>query len=157
FPRSPRGMGKNLWDPASGLLGMFDIWAFQGLEALVSSGLGGGSLIYANVLLRKDEKWFVDEQLPNGGYERWPISRKDLDPHYDRVERMMDAQQYPFGVAPYRDTPKARAMQLAAAGLGLDWQLPPLAVSFRSPGQPPVPGAPLVEEHENLHHRPRRT
>src|SRR4051794_4185340 len=158
FPRSPRAMARNLWDPGNGLLGMFDVWAFQGLEALVSSGLGGGSLIYANVLLRKDEKWFVDEPLPNGGYERWPIQRNDLEPHYDRVERMMDAQRFPFDVPPYRDTPKTNAMRQAAAGLGLEWQLPPLAVSFASPGQPPIPGAPLHEpDGENLHHRPRRT
>ena len=64
------------------------MWSFDGLDGLVSSGLGGGSLIYANVLLRKDEKWFVHEQpLPHGGYEHWPISRADLDPHYDAVER----------------------------------------------------------------------
>src|SRR3954467_8886182 len=50
FPRSPRAMAKNLWDRGNGLLGMYDVWAFRGLEALVSSGLGGGSLIYANVL-----------------------------------------------------------------------------------------------------------
>src|SRR5947199_23543 len=29
FPRSPRTMSKNLWDPGNGLLGMFDIWAFR--------------------------------------------------------------------------------------------------------------------------------
>ena len=157
FPRSPRAMATNLWDPRHGLFGMYDIWAFRGLEALVSSGLGGGSLIYANVLLRKDPKWFVDEVLPDGSYERWPISYDDLEPHYGDVEAMLDAQQYPFELDPYYLTPKTRAMQNAAAGLGMEWQLPPLAVSFRSPGQPPIPAAPLVEEHENLHHRPRRT
>ena len=41
--------------------------------------------------------------------------------------------------------------------LGLDWQLPPLAVSFASPGQPPVPGQPLAEEHPNLHGKARTT
>jgi cholesterol oxidase len=157
FPRSPRAMATNLWDPGSNLFGMFDVWAFRGLEGLVSSGLGGGSLIYANVLLRKDERWFVDEALPDGSYERWPITRADLEPHYDRVEQMMDAQRYPFDVSPYDRTPKTRAMQKAAAGLGLEWQLPPLAVSFANRGRTAVPGEALLEEHENLHHRPRRT
>ena len=32
---------------------MFNLWSFKGIGAVVSSGLGGGSLIYANVLLRK--------------------------------------------------------------------------------------------------------
>ena len=35
--------------------------------------------------------------------------------------------------------------------------LPPLAVSFASPGQPPVPGQLLAEEHPNLHGKQRLT
>ena len=85
---------------------MFNVWSFKGLGAVVSSGLGGGSLIYANVLLRKPEKWFVKEDLANGGYEHWPVSRDDLDPHYDRVEAMLNGQRYPFADT----TPKTAAM-----------------------------------------------
>jgi cholesterol oxidase len=157
FPRDPRGLANNLWDPSAGLHGLFDIWAFNGLESVVSSGLGGGSLIYANVFIRKDEHWFVDEALPGGGYERWPITRALLDPHYDAVEKMMDLQRYPFDVAPYSQTPKTIAMRDAAETLGLDWMLPELAVSFRSPGDAPMPGVPLREAHPNLHGRPRET
>lgn len=86
FARTPAELGRAFWDPSEGLYGMFDPWTFEGLEGLVSSGLGGGSLIYANVLLRKDEAWFVTESpIPGGGYETWPITRADLDPHYDAV------------------------------------------------------------------------
>src|SRR5919199_5717381 len=49
FPRSPYRMGKNFWDPSQGLHGMFNIWSFRYMGGVVSSGLGGGSLIYANV------------------------------------------------------------------------------------------------------------
>jgi cholesterol oxidase len=157
FPRDPRGLAANLWDPAAGLHGMFDIWSFRRMESVVSSGLGGGSLIYANVLIRKDERWFVDEALPGGGYERWPIDRQLLDPHYAAVEITMGAQYYPFDVAPYRDTPKTNAMHDAAETLGLQWLLPELAVSFANPGEPPVPGVPLREERPNLHGLPRST
>ena len=45
FPRTPEGMSKNFWDPSKGLYGMFNVWSFSGIDALVSSGLGGGSLI----------------------------------------------------------------------------------------------------------------
>src|SRR3712207_4253786 len=83
FPRSPLGIKNNLWDPSAGLHGMFDLWSFSGLEALVASGLGGGSLIYANVLIREDERWFVKEDLRAGGHEHWPVTRADLDPHYE--------------------------------------------------------------------------
>ena len=59
-------MGRAFWDPSEGLHGLFDVWTFRGLDAVVSSGLGGGSLIYANVLLRKDENWFVHEAAAAG-------------------------------------------------------------------------------------------
>ena len=127
---------------------------------MVSSGLGGGSLIYANVLLRKDERWFVrDQAIPGGGTEHWPVTRAELDPHYDRVERMIGAQPYPFHTAPYDRTPKTRAMADAAAALGLELRLPPLAVSFAAgPGEDPAPGRPLPDpEYGNLHGVPRRT
>ncbi len=153
FPRSPHDAAKNFWDPDSRLYGMYDMWSFSKLDALVSSGLGGGSLIYANVLIRKPESWFVHESF-DGGYEDWPVTREDLDPHYGRVETMMGAQPYPFGVPPYRDTPKTLAMQQAASQLGLPWELPRLAVSF---GEPPVPGAPIKGGEDNLHHSPRST
>ena len=80
---------------------MFHYWSFKGIDALVSRGLGGGSLIYANVLIRKDEHWFVHEDLDDGGYEYWPVTRADLDPHYDRVEQMLGLQRYPFDHEPY--------------------------------------------------------
>ena len=98
FARTPAAMGRNFWDPSEGLQGLFDVWTFRGLEGVVSSGLGGGSLIYANVLLRKDEKWFVHESpVPGGGYESWPLNRADLDPHYDagRADAGRDAVPLP--------------------------------------------------------------
>lgn len=160
FPRTPAEMSRAFWDPGAGLYGMFDVWRFSGCDSVVSSGLGGGSLIYANVLLRKDEHWFVqDDPLPHGGFESWPVTRADLDPHYDEVERMLGATPYPLDVAPYSATRKTRAMQDAAAELGLPWQLPPLAVSFApAPGAAPGPGLPIADPpYGNLHGRQRST
>ena len=157
FARSPQDMHGNFWDPSAGLYGLFDMWSFKHIDGLVSSGLGGGSLIYANVLLRKDEKWFVREDTGAPGNEYWPVTRAELDPHYDRVERMMKVQRYPFEHAPYDATPKTRAMQMAAQEMGLEWMLPPLAVTFANDGAPPVPGEPIVEAQPNLHGRTRST
>lgn len=157
FPRSPREMGANFWDPSEGMHGLFDVWSFRGLEALVASGLGGGSLIYANVLLRKDPKWFVTEDLERGGYEYWPVTRADLDPHYDRVEKMLEPQRYPVEHKPYDATPKTRAVWEAAEGLGLDVQHPPLAVRFAKEGGTPVPGEKFGRPDRNLHGAQRYT
>ncbi len=159
FPRTPAEMSRAFWEPGNGLHGMYDVWRFSGCDSVVSSGLGGGSLIYANVLLRKDEHWFVqDDPLPGGGYESWPVTRADLDPHYDEVERMLGATPYPLE-APGFAAPKTHAMRDAAAELGLSWQLPPLAISFSpKPGAPPGQGLPIAEpSYGNLHGRPRST
>jgi len=56
FARNPYEMSRAFWEPKDELFGLFDIRSFRKLEAIVSSRLGGGSLIYANVLLRKDER-----------------------------------------------------------------------------------------------------
>ncbi|WP_207931257.1 GMC family oxidoreductase [Streptomyces sp. 8K308] len=160
FARTPAELGRAFWDPAAGLYGLFDVRSFRRFDSVVASGLGGGSLVYANVLLRKDEHWFVDEQpLPSGGYESWPVSRADLDPHYDAVERMLGATPYPLDRPPYTRTPKTHAMREAAGMLGLDFQLPPLAVSFApEPGADPEPGLPISgPAYGNLHGTGRRT
>ena len=157
FPRAPHRMKNNFWDPSEGLHGLYNIWSFRELGAVVCSGLGGGSLIYANVLIRKDEKSFVKEDLRKGGYEYWPVTRADLDPHYDRVEKMLDAQKYPLAKEPYNGVPKTREFKEAAERLGLDWQLPKLAVTFGNEGENPVPGEPIKEAYPNLHGRTRYT
>ncbi len=157
FTRSPRRARESFWNPERGLTGMYHYWSFRGIDALVSAGLGGGSLIYANVLLRKDERWFIKEDLADGGYEHWPVTRAELEPHYDRVERMVGVQRYPFEHEPYAGTPKTIAFKLAAERNGLEWFLPPLAVAFGHEGQPPVPGQKIQEEIRNLHDRDRVT
>jgi cholesterol oxidase len=160
FPRSPGDMSRAFWDPDEGLHGIYDVWSFTGCDSVVASGLGGGSLIYANVLLRKDEHWFVrDEPVGDGGVETWPVTRADLDPHYDAVEQMLGATPYPFAHPAYAHTPKTIALRDAAAELGLDWRLPPLGISFAgSPGTEPGLGLPIVEPaYGNVHGVQRRT
>jgi cholesterol oxidase len=135
---------------------MFDVWSFGGIDGLVSSGLGGGSLIYANVMIRKDERWFVREDGA-AGHEYWPVTRADLEPHYDRAERMLAVQRYPLDKEPYASTRKTVAFKEAAQRLGHDWFLPDLAVTFANEGAEPVPGEPIREAEPNLHGRTRST
>ena len=166
FPRKPYDLGQNFWDPSSGFYGLFDIWSFKKSGALVSSGLGGGSLIYANIHLRKDPKWFVEDR-PGGGYDPWPITYEQLEPHYERVEKMMNVQKYPLQHAPYNQTPKTLAMQEVAQNIRLDghsthnWMPLNLAVSFRTknvsnpdeddPANPPILGAQINQKYPHYH------
>ncbi|MGP7813976.1 MULTISPECIES: GMC oxidoreductase [Micrococcaceae] len=155
FARSPSELSTAFWDPSEKLYGLFDAWTLRGLEGLVSSGLGGGSLIYANVLLRKDEKWFVNESpLPGGGYESWPIGYRDLEQHYQRVEDMIGVDRYP-----YQDTAKTNAFEQAAQAGGHTVFRPPLAVSFSTDADSPAqPGRMLpLADYGNLHGKPRTT
>jgi cholesterol oxidase len=148
FPRTPRQVRSDaFWRPRDGLHGLWDMWSFPRLGAIVSSGLGGGSLIYANVALRKDEATFADDE-----HERWPVSSVDLAPHYETVEKMQGAAPYPSDREPYASTPKTNALLDAARQVGLDAFRPNIAVSFAGPGEPP--GTPL-EREPNVHDAPR--
>jgi cholesterol oxidase len=152
FARTPKQMAANFWDPSKGMHGLFDLWAFRKIDAIVASGLGGGSLIYANVLLRKDPSWFVKDEN-----EYWPVTREDLDPHYCEVEKMLLPQTYPYEAS----TPKTQAFMEAASEAGHHPWLPPLAVTFANPHAPPIPGEPIVGDDgkpwPNLHDRTRYT
>src|SRR5206468_4878890 len=97
------------------------------------------------------------EDVLDGGYEDWPVTRAELEPHYDRVEARQRPHAYPLGHAPYGATPKTLAMLEAANTLGLPGRLPKLAVRFADDGQDPVPGSPITEPRPNLHHAPRTT
>ena len=154
FARTPEQVRTNFWDPSEKLWGLYDLWSFKGIEGLVSSGLGGGSLIYANVLLRKDRDWF-DIDLPDGTKRPWPVLYDDLEADYQAVEDMIRPSRYPFEAT----TPKTGAARRAAASLkGVDFQLPPVAVTFQStPDADPSVGDEIREEHPNLHDAKRYT
>lgn len=157
FPRSPWGTSRNLWDPSEGLHGLLNVWEFRGLGGIVASGLGGGSLLYSNILIRKDRSTFVQEDLEHGGWEYWPVTYEDLEPHYERHEAMLDAKPYPLEHPPYDGTPKTNALRHAAEELKLEWYLPKLAITFAPDGGKPMPGEAIVGEAPNLHGRTRQT
>ena len=77
--------------------------------------VGGGSLIYANVMLRKDPATFAADGLP--------LAPADLERHYDAVHAMQRAERYPWADR----TPKTRALLDAARVAGLRAERPPLA------------------------------
>ena len=72
FPRTPHDFAQNFWSTVTDgnshskaqrkrrLNGLFDIRNFRRMDAVVSAGLGGGSLIYANVFLEPPAGVFAD-------------------------------------------------------------------------------------------------
>ncbi len=140
FPRSLDQMKDAFWQPQKGLLGLYDFWSFKDSDAITCSGLGGGSLIYANVLLRKDPEWF----------DGWPLTYQDLAPHYDRVEAVLKPVPYPFDKTPYNQTVKTAVLKEAAAAVGMPFELVPIAITFGNDVENPVPGEQL-HTPANLH------
>ncbi|HUG47671.1 MAG TPA: GMC family oxidoreductase [Candidatus Limnocylindria bacterium] len=159
FPRSPYRFRRAFWDPSEGLYGMFSIWSFDHLGAVVASGLGGGSLIYANVLLRKPAEWFAREEGGAADAEYWPVTYDELAPHYDNAERMLAPQTYPFEHEPYASTPRTKAFVDGARRLGWEPFFPPLAVTFAAPDRPPAVGDVIPDPpgRPNLHGATRTT
>jgi len=118
FARSPAAMARNFWDPSDGVFGLFNVWSFDHIDVIVSAGLGGGSLIYANVMIRKDEHWFFEDD--NGSSRPWPVSRPELEPRYDAVEQVIRPQVFPGGVPAYSDVAKFREFRHAAGTVGFE-------------------------------------
>lgn len=167
FARTPAEMRNNFWRPRHGNYGLYDVWSFGRIESIVSAGVGGGSLIYANVLIRKDENWFVSDGVRRGKSEPWPITRAKLEPHYDNVESILTPQVFP---EKYMPGSKAEAMREAARRMGINettygggdpklpqWYRPQLAITFANAGCAPEPGVPITNLEPNLHGTLRET
>lgn len=100
------------------------------LVVVTAAGVGGGSLVYANVQLRAPADVFDDP--------RWPaaITGRTLEPWYQRTEAALDPQTTP------PDPPLRKVQAFAAAGqrAGRRAELLPLAVHFGEPRQHPFSG-----------------
>ncbi|MGZ4168560.1 MAG: GMC family oxidoreductase [Solirubrobacteraceae bacterium] len=158
FARTPRQMRRGFWDPDKGVHGLFEVWSFSKVRALVSSGLGGGSLIYANVLLRKPPDTFAAG--PSDDFLTWPVQPDELEDEYADAERMLRPTPLPDDYfTPSADqggVAKTQQFFAAATAAGLRPERAPIAVTF-SPGDgsPPQPGVPFGQD--NLHARSRHT
>lgn len=125
FPRDVTDVNRLFWryPDRCDSRGLYDIRFFSGIAALAASGVGGGSLIYANIHIRPDPVVFEDP--------RWPrsITRKSLDPYYDRVRDMLSVSPVP------KDIPLAKrdAFRNAARQTGHEVFDPDQAVSWSSP------------------------
>jgi cholesterol oxidase len=124
FPRDPFDGRSLLWrrNGRDGWRGLYDLRFHSGLATLAASGLGGGSLVYANVLVRPDERVF-DERWPDG------TDLEGLGPWYDRVEADLRPQPVPDTVP----LVKHDAYESVARALGreADFLPLPLAVDWK--------------------------
>ena len=127
FPRDFKRPEDWFWnDKLKGFHGFSDFRFYRDIGVLVGSGVGGTSLIYANVHLRAPQEVFE---------KGWPaaINRQVLDPYYDRVAQMLNISPLPE----HMKLPKTEAMHKAAEmiGKGDDWEKPDLAICWGEEGK----------------------
>lgn len=84
FPKSNWNLRKYLWAPKLFCYGIQAITFLRDVLVLHGTGVGGGSLVYANVLIRPPDDVFESPGWP--GSVNW---RRGLDLHYETAERML--------------------------------------------------------------------
>lgn len=78
-------MRKLFWIPQIGFRGFFVQHIFKHVGIVGGVGVGGGSLVYAAVLLKPGDAFFEDAAWPGLGVD-W---KKELSPHYASAEAML--------------------------------------------------------------------
>ncbi len=84
FPKTNWNIFKFLWLPALRCFGIMELTTLKGVLALHGSGVGGGSLVYANVLMKPSDKLF--EAPAWRDLADW---KTVLEPHYETARRML--------------------------------------------------------------------
>jgi cholesterol oxidase len=84
FPKSNWNLFKYLWLPALRFHGFFEMTFMNGLLAFHGSGVGGGSLVYGNVLIEPGDRLFASPSWSH--LNDW---KKELQPHYATARKML--------------------------------------------------------------------
>jgi cholesterol oxidase len=154
FPRSPHDFANNFWNvpelkeeqrarpkamQQAESHGLFDIRNFRHMDVVLSAGLGGGSLIYANVFLEPPDEVFD---------ERWPANARKgaLAPYYAIAKEVLGSRPIPRNGDPRREIVRTRLFEKVAKTIGRDSQLVDINVFFGNDFANPLP---IGEQTEN--------
>lgn len=101
--------------------GLYDFRVGDDVNVLIGCGLGGTSLINANVAIEPDPRV----------YDHWPEPYREnrtlLDEYYDHARHMLGSNPYPKG----RTLPKLEALEKVAEGMGAPFIRPDINVAFK--------------------------
>ncbi|MGZ3461749.1 MAG: GMC family oxidoreductase N-terminal domain-containing protein, partial [Archangium sp.] len=127
FPRDVTRTDELLWRHScrEQAQGLYDVRFLSGIGTVTASGVGGGSLIYANIHIRPDPVVFEDP--------RWPRSynRAALEPYYDKVAQELNLAPLPESIS----LRKRNVLRHASARMKREVFDPPEAVAWtESPG-----------------------
>lgn len=124
FPETNWSLRKFFWFPSLLCYGIQRLTLLRDVLVLHGAGVGGGSLVYANVLMKPEPEAFRDPKWRD--LEEW---EKALAPHYEEVSRML-------GVTPNRTFTRAdEALREVAREMGVEDTFRPteVAVFFGEP------------------------
>ena len=125
FPRNVKDVNSLFWryPKHQDARGLYDVRFFSSIAAVAASGVGGGSLVYANIHIRPDALIFDDP--------RWPrsINRQVLDPYYDKVAEMLQIAPIPADIK----LVKRDVYRAAAQRMGRQVFDPDMAVKWDGP------------------------
>lgn len=121
FPRLPDDAWVWNHDAPERENGWIDLRVFKDVAVAQGAGVGGGSLIYANIFVEAERQAFD---------QGWPpeITFDELRPYYDRAGRMLGVQELPDSQL----TARFRLMRDGAAAIdaGARFRKLPMAVTF---------------------------
>jgi cholesterol oxidase len=90
FPKTNWNLRRWLWVPFLGFRGIMKITFLRHATILSGTGVGGGSLVYANTLPIPREQFFK-----SGSWAKLCDWQKELDPYYKLGWKMLGAEQNP--------------------------------------------------------------
>lgn len=89
FPKTNWNLPKYLWLPAFRFFGFQKLSFYSTASILSGTGVGGGSLVYANTLYIPPDEFFR-----NLSWRRFGDWKKMLEPFYDRASFMLGRKKY---------------------------------------------------------------
>ena len=134
YPNTPpEALRETQTDAPEGHLGprtgLYDLRVNPDLNVFVGCGLGGTSLLNANVALQADPRVFDDPRWPAPlrGSAQNPLQQ---DGHYQRALDMLKSTPYPEGTPGFPKLPKLEAMKASADHVKEQIYRPPINVHF---------------------------
>lgn len=126
LPKTSWDIRKFLWAPKLGCYGIQRMHLLRDVMILGGSGVGGGSLNYANTLYVPGDPFFKDRQWSS--ISDW---RAELTPHYEQAQKMLGVVRFPH-MTPADYVMKEVAKEMGAGGTFVHT---PVGVFFGEPGK----------------------
>lgn len=107
LPKTSWNLRDFMWLPQLGLRGIQRLTLLKNILIFSGTGVGGGSLVYANTLYEPLEDFWSDPQWAD--VCDW---KSELAPHYDQAKRMLGVEETPS------ETPADEVLKAVASRLG---------------------------------------